>query len=55
MVIQKPEISPELRHLLNELQTINLNSKTTDAVTPTENLLLPSEADKPAEKNQLQK
>ena len=54
MVIQKPEISPELRHLLNELQTINLNSKssteTSSQISPTENLLLPSEADKPAAK-----
>ena len=54
MVVQKPEISPELRHLLNELQTINLNSKssteTSSQISPTENLLLPSEADKPAAK-----
>ena len=48
MVVQKPDISPELRHLLNELQTINLNSSKTkeNKISPSENLILPSEADK---------
>ena len=48
MVVQKPDISPELRHLLNELQTINLNSSKSkeNNISPSENLTLPSEADK---------